>query len=98
MVVHRAGGANAGVVISRQRITQDSEPFFAKHEVDWEQQMKDWNIPVITRVHSLLPGQHAPPGRIPIIGLERVTQPHHPEIEKLAEFVLTHAESLQMTA
>lgn len=67
------GCADYAVLVYRRPLGKDEEEFFARHEVNWELQMTEWEIPIIARIESLQDTQAYPSGvnRIGVHGLDR---------------------------
>jgi hypothetical protein len=69
-----AGSADHAVLVYRSPIDKDEDAFYANRRViDWEQQMSEWEIPVIGRVQSVQAGSNGVAGteRFLVSGLDR---------------------------
>lgn len=87
-----ADSADGAVLIFRHPQVEDVKPFFADNLVDWEPQMREWNVPVIARVQSLLPDQPTHPGRLTVRNLNRALISDRREVHDLADVIQAHAE------
>jgi hypothetical protein len=72
------------VLVSRHAREDDAHQLHPQPVEFWERKLRALGLPVIVPVHSLLPGQQAPLGRIAIDGLEREPIPEHPGVRDLA--------------
>lgn len=91
--------AECGVLVTRSPLPKDTHPFLASSPEGWRRIMeRTWLIPVCAEVLSVRNGDQPTLEQYGIDGLEREPQPHHPEIERLAEFLLEHADSHRMVA
>lgn len=63
--------ADGAVLVLRHPTTKDEEISCPQRPEDWERFLAERDIPILFRVFSLLPGQTAPSGTVPAIGLDR---------------------------
>lgn len=93
-----SGVADYGILVSREQTVKDQTVLYPQYEYDWERLYADTlRTPVAARVRSVLPNQIAPPGCLPIDGLERQPAPDHPQIARLGAMVLELAHNTELT-